>query len=319
MPEGYLHLTCEQRCQITRSCKAPLASPHRAANWRRSVDDQPRACSQHRRARLSLQASAREGLAETPRGLGQAAQNDARFGGADRRKTDARAVSPDQISGRLAKDGVAFISHERIYQHVWKDKKDGARCIFICVTAAKNTTGASARIGRGLRTASISISGLLCRRKKPHRTEADTYRRQSQRRVSRTSSEPPNTPSSPNCRQTGLVVQASTLSAARYQIETITTTMKKVRLSAQSQPPHYPIQPFTHRPQHTLPSPTPTTLTTTTTLTPPNLTPPPPNPCTTNLCNYAALICAVYPYDEVDKQKRYFVMNYVFVAYSYSA
>ena len=37
-------------------------------------------------------ASAREGLAETQRGLGQAAQNDARFGGADRRKTDARAV-----------------------------------------------------------------------------------------------------------------------------------------------------------------------------------------------------------------------------------
>ena len=33
--------------------------------------------------------------------------------------------SPDQISGRLAKDGVAFISHERMYQHVWKDKKDG--------------------------------------------------------------------------------------------------------------------------------------------------------------------------------------------------
>jgi IS30 family transposase len=32
--------------------------------------------------------------------------------------------SPDQISGRLAKDGVAFISHERVYQHVWKDKKD---------------------------------------------------------------------------------------------------------------------------------------------------------------------------------------------------
>ena len=27
--------------------------------------------------------------------------------------------SPDQISGRLAKDGVAFISHERIYQHVF--------------------------------------------------------------------------------------------------------------------------------------------------------------------------------------------------------
>src|ERR1700683_1152730 len=62
--------------------KRPLASPHRADDWRRSVDDQPRACSQHRRARLSFQASAREGLAETQGGLGQAAQNDAGPGGA---------------------------------------------------------------------------------------------------------------------------------------------------------------------------------------------------------------------------------------------
>jgi IS30 family transposase len=54
--------------------------------------------------------------------------------------------SPDQISGRLAKDGVAFMSHERIYQHVWKDKKDGVSCIFTCVTAAKNTTSGRARI-----------------------------------------------------------------------------------------------------------------------------------------------------------------------------
>ena len=35
--------------------------------------------------------------------------------------------SPDQISGRLAKDGIAFISHERIYQHIWKDKKNGGK------------------------------------------------------------------------------------------------------------------------------------------------------------------------------------------------
>ena len=55
---GYLHLTCA-RCRFARSCKRPLASPHRAANWRRSVDDQPRACSQHRRARLSLQQRTR--------------------------------------------------------------------------------------------------------------------------------------------------------------------------------------------------------------------------------------------------------------------
>jgi len=32
--------------------------------------------------------------------------------------------SPEQISGRLKKHGIK-ISHERIYQYVWKDKKDG--------------------------------------------------------------------------------------------------------------------------------------------------------------------------------------------------
>src|SRR6202521_2455494 len=74
--------------------KRRLASLYRAANWRRSIDHQPRAGSQHRRVRLPLQASARQGLAKTPRGLGPAAQNDAGCGGADRRKTDARAVEP---------------------------------------------------------------------------------------------------------------------------------------------------------------------------------------------------------------------------------
>ena len=33
--------------------------------------------------------------------------------------------SPDQISDWLMKNGAASISHERIYQHVWEDKKNG--------------------------------------------------------------------------------------------------------------------------------------------------------------------------------------------------
>jgi len=33
--------------------------------------------------------------------------------------------SPEQISGRLAKDGILRISHETIYQHIWRDKKAG--------------------------------------------------------------------------------------------------------------------------------------------------------------------------------------------------
>ena len=126
--------------------KRPLASPHRAANWRRSVDDQPRACSQHRRARLSLQASAREGLAETRRGLGQAAQNDARFGGADRRKTDARAVEPIRSAGVWRRMASPLSVTSASISMSGKTRKTGARCIFTCVTAAKNTTGARAGI-----------------------------------------------------------------------------------------------------------------------------------------------------------------------------
>jgi len=33
--------------------------------------------------------------------------------------------SPDQISGRLKSEGIASISHEAIYQHIWKDKRSG--------------------------------------------------------------------------------------------------------------------------------------------------------------------------------------------------
>jgi len=75
MPEGYLHLTCEQRCQIYALCKAAIEPTSRgrlASIRRRSA----RACSNNRRARLSLQASAREGLAETQGRLGQATQNE---------------------------------------------------------------------------------------------------------------------------------------------------------------------------------------------------------------------------------------------------
>lgn len=33
--------------------------------------------------------------------------------------------SPEQIVGRLGKEGKECVSHERIYQHIWKDKKGG--------------------------------------------------------------------------------------------------------------------------------------------------------------------------------------------------
>ena len=78
MPEGYLHLTCEQRCQIY----ALLQSGHSQAHIARQIGvdpstlSVPRACSVITGARgYRFKLSAREGLAETRRGLGQAAQN----------------------------------------------------------------------------------------------------------------------------------------------------------------------------------------------------------------------------------------------------
>lgn len=36
-------------------------------------------------------------------------------------------LSPEQIKGKCTADGVAMVSHERIYQHIWLDKKQGGQ------------------------------------------------------------------------------------------------------------------------------------------------------------------------------------------------
>lgn len=36
-----------------------------------------------------------------------------------------RKLSPEQIVGRAKKEGKAYVSPERIYQHIWEDKKQG--------------------------------------------------------------------------------------------------------------------------------------------------------------------------------------------------
>jgi IS30 family transposase len=35
--------------------------------------------------------------------------------------------SPEQISGRAKLEGIACVSHERLYQHIWQDKKQGGK------------------------------------------------------------------------------------------------------------------------------------------------------------------------------------------------
>ena len=125
MPEGYRQRPANNAARFTRSGKAATGEPTSARHiGDRSFDAQPRAWSQHRRALANAPQRwrTRRPCRETPRGLGQAASGcQPRFRRADRLdEPDARA-SPDpdaRSRGRLAEDGVAFISHERIGQHV---------------------------------------------------------------------------------------------------------------------------------------------------------------------------------------------------------
>lgn len=43
----------------------------------------------------------------------------------------ALKYSPEQIAGSAKKEGVACVSHERIYQYIWADKKKKGNSIFI--------------------------------------------------------------------------------------------------------------------------------------------------------------------------------------------
>ena len=128
MPEGYLHLTCEQRCQIY----ALLQSGHPQAHIARKIGVDPSTISRelgrntgargyrfkqaHQKATQRRKEASDKPRKMTPDLVELIEQ-----------KLMQEQWSPDQISGRLAKDGVAFISHERIYQHVWKDKKAGGK------------------------------------------------------------------------------------------------------------------------------------------------------------------------------------------------
>ena len=128
MPEGYLHLTCEQRCQIC----ALLQSGHSQAHIARTIGVDPSTISRE----LARNTGARgyrfkqaheKALQRRKEASDKPRKMTPNLVALVEEKLTQEQWSPDQISGRLAQDGVACISHERIYQHVWKDKKDGGK------------------------------------------------------------------------------------------------------------------------------------------------------------------------------------------------
>ena len=147
MPEGYLHLTCEQRCQIY----ALLQSGHSQAHIARQIGVDPSTISRELVRNTGARGYRFKQAHEKASQRRQEASDKPRKMTPDlveliEEKLTQEQWSPDQISGRLAKDGVAFIFTSASISMSGKTRKTGARCIFTCVTAAKNTTGARARI-----------------------------------------------------------------------------------------------------------------------------------------------------------------------------
>lgn len=67
--------------------------------------------------------------------------------------------SPEQIAGRAKLDGVDCVSHERIYQYVWQDKKDKG-CLFVHLRrkGRKYRKRGAAKDSRGIIIGRVDIS-----------------------------------------------------------------------------------------------------------------------------------------------------------------
>src|ERR1700719_3308036 len=179
MPEGYLHLTCEQRCQIY----ALLRSGHTQSHIAHQIGVDPSAIGRelvrnsgargYRFKQADEKASLRRHQASgTPRKMTPAVV------AVIEEKLTQQQWSPEQISGRLAQEGVATISHESIYRHVWNDKKDGGNLYLHLRHSGKKYNKRKGRnSGRGLIPNRVDIdqrSAIVATKSRIGDWEADT-------------------------------------------------------------------------------------------------------------------------------------------------
>ena len=114
MPEGYRHLTCEQRCQIY----ALLQSGHSQAHIARAIGVDPSTISRELVRNTGARGYRFKQAHEKASQRRKEASDKPRKMTPDlveliEEKLTQEQWSPDQIRRRLAKDGVAFISHQR--------------------------------------------------------------------------------------------------------------------------------------------------------------------------------------------------------------
>jgi len=126
MPKGYRHLTYDKRCQIYALLKsahakteiAELLGVHRSTITRELKRNT--GGKGYRYLQAQEKASARRAAASgAPRKMKPGLVREIE------EKLTQGQWSPDQISGWLKRQGRAFVSCERIYRHIWKDKRNG--------------------------------------------------------------------------------------------------------------------------------------------------------------------------------------------------
>ena len=124
MPKGYTHVTQEERCQIYALKSTGISIRKIAKQLTKSVSTIAREikrnsgkCGYRYKQAHEKATVRRKNASNIPRKM-----TDELIAKIER---GLRAGwSPEQIAGRLEREGVS-ISHERIYQYVWKDKKTG--------------------------------------------------------------------------------------------------------------------------------------------------------------------------------------------------
>lgn len=159
MPEGYTHLAYEQRCQISTLLKRGDSTEEiaKAIGWSHSAIKREIRRNSGKRGYRHKQAQAKA---------------DSRRSEASRKKPKMttevalyvekmlceRQWSPEQIAGRMKKDLLASVSHESIYQFIWKDKRGGGFLYKHLRRKGKKYTKRGAKLaGRGLIPGRVGI------------------------------------------------------------------------------------------------------------------------------------------------------------------
>jgi IS30 family transposase len=125
MPKGYRHLTLSQRCQISELISRGFIQKDIAEKIGVSKSTLSRELSRNTgdEGYQVWQASYRAALRRH-----QASSKPKKMTAEvifDVERCLQKQWSPEQISGRLKREGKKTVSHERIYQYIWKNKWSG--------------------------------------------------------------------------------------------------------------------------------------------------------------------------------------------------